>query len=313
MEIKKSYEQVWGIDISKEWLDISIGGKVTRIEQKEESINQFIKENKTEKTTLAVLESTGGYEVLAANCFAKADFVVHIAHPNKVRAYAKARGRLAKTDKLDAKIIEGYGKFIEAEIIHELPSQEQRELNTLSGRLAQLKETHHQESCRLGMATGVEIKRSHKKLIQVLAKEITTIQAKLLNLIQSDEELNKKYKLLCTMKGVGPVLAMTLIAELPELGKIGKKQIAALVGVAPITKESGKYAGKSSTQFGRKQVRKILYMAALVAAHHNKRLKDFYQRLVAKGKLKKVALVAVMRKMLVILNAMVQSNTAFNT
>lgn len=309
----KTYEEVWGIDVSKEWLDISIGGKVVHIDQTQASINKFIKENKTEKSTLAVLESTGGYEVFAANCLAKAGLVVHIAHPNKVRAYAKARGRLAKTDKLDAKILEGYGKFIEPEIIFELPSEQQRELNALSSRLAQLKETHHQESCRLGMATGVEIKRSHKKLIQLLAKEIKTMEVKLLELIRSDEELYKKYKLLCTMKGVGAVLAMTLIAELPELGNIGKKQIAALVGVAPMTQESGKHTGKSVTQWGRQQVRKILYMGALVAAHHNKRFKAFYQRLIAKGKPKKVALIAVMRKMIVTLNAMVQSNTAFNT
>jgi transposase len=308
----KTYEEVWGIDVSKEWLDISIEGKVTRIEQSEENINKFIKENKKEKDTLAVLESTGGYEALAADCFTAVGILVHIAHPNKVRAYAKARGRIAKSDKLDARIIEGYGKFIDPEIIYELPNQRQRELNVLSGRLEQLKEAHHQESCRLGIVKDAFVKTSHTKLIQLLAKEIKVIEAKLLQLIQSDEALTKKYNLLCSMKGVGPVLAMTLIAELPELGRIGKKQIAALVGVAPMTKESGKYAGKSVTQFGRQHVRKILYMAALVAAHHNKRLKEFYQRLLSKGKFKKVALVAVMRKMIVILNAMVQTNTVFN-
>lgn len=307
----KAYEVVWGIDVSKEWLDIAIEGKVARIEQTEKSINKFIKGNKTDKNTLAVLESTGGYELLAVNCFEKAGFVVHVAHPNKVRSYAKARGRFAKSDKLDAKIIEGYGKFIDPKIIYDLPSPEQRELSALSGRLEQLKEAHHQESCRLGMVKELQIKRSHETVMKLLKEEIKIIEAELLNLIKTDEALNKRYELLCSMKGVGKVLAMTLIAELPELGEIGKKQIAALVGVAPMTRESGKCIGKSMTQFGRQHVRKILYMAALVAARYNARLKEFYQRLLAKGKLKKVALVAVMRKMIVILNAMVQSNTVF--
>lgn len=313
MEIK-SYEIVWGIDVSKEWLDISIHGKVKRIDRTEKSLNEFIKKNRvTEKRTLAVMENTGGYELLAVHCLAKAGLVIHVAHPNKVRHYAKAKGRLAKTDKLDARILEGYGRFIDGNTIRDLPSEKERQLGALSGRLAQLKETHHQEYCRLGMATEKIVQRSHKSLLQLLAKQIKAIETQLLGLIQSDELLLKKYELLRSMKGVGPVLAMTLVADLPELGNIGKKEIAALVGVAPMTKESGKYTGKSMTQQGRKSVRKVLYMAALVAARHNDVLKVFYQRLVAKGKLKKVALVAVMRKMIVILNAMVHSNTAFQS
>ena len=307
------YEIVWGIDISKEWLDISIDGKVSRIEQTEKSILAFIKKHKeSDKNTLAVMESTGGYELLAVNCLTKTGFIVHVAHPNKVRDYAKARGHFAKTDKLDAKIIEGYGQFIDPETIYALPSDLERKLNAWSTRLAQLKESYHQECCRLGMVTDKEVKHSHQRLLKVLIKQIDQLEKQLLTLIKANESLNKKYELLRSMKGVGPVLAMTLIAELPELGKINKKEIAALVGVAPLTKESGKKTRKATTQYGRQAVRKVLYMAALVAAHHNAKLKAFYQRLLAKGKLKKVALVAVMRKMIVILNAMLQSNTAFN-
>ena len=139
------------------------------------------------------------------------------------------------------------------------------------------------------------------------------MEATLLRLIESDEALKKRYALLRSMKGVGPTLAMTLLADLPELGKISKKEIAALVGVAPMANESGQQAGRAMIRYGRQSVRKILYMAALVATQHNARLKVFYQHLLAKGKAKKVALVAVMRKMIVILNAMVQSNTAFNS
>lgn len=307
------YEVVWGIDVSKEWLDISIDGKVRRINQADKNIKAFIKQHQEkDKRTLVVLESTGGYEALAVNCLSQAGLVVHVAHPNKVRAYAKARGSLAKTDKLDARLIEGYGRFMDPETIHALPSALERQLNALNARLNQLKEMQHQERCRLGMATDKAIKRSHESLLQGMAKQIQQIEAQLLALIKSDETLHQRYQLLQSMNGVGRVLAMTLLAELPELGKASKKEIAALVGVAPITKESGKRAGKALCQFGRPAIRKVLYMAALSAIRHNRKVRVFYQHLLAKGKLKKVALVAAMRKMMVILNAMVQSNTAFN-
>lgn len=310
--MKTKYEVVWGIDVSKSWLDISIGAQVRRIEQIPQSISDFIKDHLLRgKRTLAVLESTGGYERLAADYLSASGVEVHIAHPNKVRAYAKAKGYLAKTDKLDAKVLEGYGWFIDPEKIRALPSEQERKLRALSTRLAQLKEAHHQECCRLGLSTDQDIKASHQSLLKLLEKQIEKIGAQLLDLIQSNTVLSQKYALLRSMKGVGPVLALTLLAELPELGRVNKKEIAALVGVAPMNRESGKLIGKAHTCYGRESVRKVLYMTALVAARYNARLKAFYQGLLARGKQKKVALVAVMRKMLVILNAMVQSNTAF--
>ena len=314
MEIK--YEVVWGIDVSKDWIDISIDRKVTRVKQTTKEINAFIKDQaEKDKQALAVLESTGGYERLAVSCLVQSGFMVHVAHPNKVRDYAKARGYVAKTDKLDAMIIEGYGRFIDPADLHTLMSEKELKLSDFSARLTQLKVLHHQEACRLGMVLdkkiNKKIKRSHEMLMKVIERQKEEIEAVLLELITSDEALNQKYKLLKSMKGVGPVLAMTLIADLPELGKLNKKEIAALVGVAPMTKESGKFRGKAMTQHGRESVRRVLYMAALVATQHNERFKIFYQKLLAKGKLKKVALVAVMRKMIVTLNAMVQKNTPF--
>jgi transposase len=308
------YEIVWGIDVSKNWLDISIDGQVSRIDQREQAINEFIITNNIKnKAILAVVESTGGYERLVTDCLINQNIVVHVAHPNKVRAYAKARGRLAKTDKLDAIILEGYGKFIDPIIVRELPTPLVQKLSALSSRLGQLKENHHQESCRLGLVTDPWIKQSHQNLLDLLKKEIKKIEAEMLRLIQSDKQLMDKYKLLQTMKGVGPTVALILICDLPELGKCNKKEIAALLGVAPIVKDSGQYKGKAMTQNGRNNVRRTLYMGALVAAQHNHPLKTFYQRLIEKGKPKKVALVAVMRKMIVTLNAMVQSNTAFSS
>lgn len=311
--MEKKYEIFWGIDVSKSWLDISVEGKVSRIEQTAQAIKEFIKAHKQpDKGHLAIVESTGGYELLAVNRLAKAGFIVHIAHPTKVRHYAKAKGYLAKTDKVDARVLESYGHFIEPEAIYDLPSEIERELAALNARLMQLKESYHQECCRLGLASHRLIKASHEKVLALLKKEQARIEEQLLSLIKSHPSLSEKYRLLRSMKGVGPVLAMTLLAELPELGKVDKKGIAALVGVAPLTKESGKKTGKAKTGYGRQSVRKVLYMAALVAAQYNPTLKAFYQQLLARGKVKKVALVAVMRKMLVILNAMLQSKVAFN-
>lgn len=310
VEIK--YEIVWGIDVSKDWIDVSIDKKVTRVNQTAKEIDAFIKDHQDlTKQTLAVMESTGVYERLAVRCLAQSGLIVHVAHPNKVRSYAKARGYLAKTDKLDALIIESYGRFIDPIEIHALMSEKELKLGDFSTRVAQLKMSYHQEMCRAGMVSDKKIKRSHDVLMRVIEKQKKELETELLRLIETDEGLNKKYKLLKSMKGVGPVLAMTLIADLPELGKLNKKEIAALVGVAPMTKESGKFRGKAVTQQGRESVRRVLYMAALVAAYRNDRFKIFYQKLLAKGKVKKVALVAVMRKMIVTLNAMVQTNTPF--
>jgi transposase len=310
--MNKSFHHYWGIDVSKSWLDISINNKVIRIEQTEDEINQFIKDHYQEQT-LVVVESTGGYENLIVRSLDRARMRVHIAHPNKVKAFSRAKGKLAKTDKIDAKILSEYGQFIKEEEIRELPSEKQVYLQDLGARLEQLKEFHHQESCRLGIATGKFIRGSIEMILSSLKGQILLIEQEVMSLITQDVELKEKYDLLRSMKGVGPVLAMSLITSLPELGHANKKEIAALVGVAPITQESGRKIGRATTRYGRNEVRKKLYMGALVASRRSEKFKVFYERLVASGKPKKVALVAVMRKMIVILNAMLQSKTPFFT
>lgn len=306
------FESYWGIDVSKDWLDIAIENQVFQIARREETLLEFVKAHRMpEGSTLVVLESTGGYERLVVQCLALSGMVVHVAHPNKVVAYATAKGRLAKTDKIDAKILCQYGRFIEAHDIKELPSQSQQSLQLYGARLEQLKQMHHQESCRLGQCDFDGVRGSHELMMELLKKQIKEIEGTVMAIIESTPELKEKYLILRSMKGVGPVLAMTLLIDLPELGKANKKEIAALVGVAPITNQSGQRTGKAMTRYGRKEVRKVLYMAALTACRHNSKLKAFYERLVAAGKLKKVALVAVMRKMLVILNAMLHTKTSF--
>lgn len=295
-----------GIDISKEWIDIALNNSVTRLQQDKKEIIHFIKQHiNVPKETLVILESTGGYEQLVAECFNDAGITVHIAHPNKVRDFSKAKGRLAKNDRLDAITLSEYGEFIDPNTIRPLRSKTLMKLNTFNARLAQLKEMHHQEACRLGTVKDLEIQKTHKQMMRLLAKQIAIIEAKMLQVIQSVPELASKHARLQTMVGVGPTLALTLISELPELGNASKKEIAALAGVAPITKDSGKQRGRAMTQNGRNGLRKILYMGALSAIRYDNKMKEFYKRLISLGKAKKVGIVAVMRKMLVTLNAMI--------
>lgn len=301
-----NFKNFCGIDVSKEWLDISFENKVLRVEQNKLQIEKFINKHfKSKDSLLCVLESTGGYEHLVCSCLVAAGISVHVAHPNKVVAFAKAKGRLAKTDSIDSKILQEYGKFIQNNELRVPLSKEQLELQELGARLAQLKINRHQETCRLGTMTSAKVVKSLKAMVKAIDKQIDALEEAILDVIQKDTRLKKQYALLQSMKGVGKVLAMVLITDLPELGSLNKKQIAALVGVAPITKQSGKWHGVARTSHGRATVRKVLYMAALVASKHNDKMRDFYERLVAAGKLKKVALVAVMRRMIVILNAMV--------
>lgn len=308
----KKYQNVWGIDVSKDWIDISINKKVERVLQKRRDMVAFIKKNKLkDQEVLAVLESTGGYERLTSQVLNDAGIIVHIAHPNKARYYAMATQRLAKTDAIDAQVLEDYGRFIDSDNVRPLRSDIEHKLSDVSSRIESLKINRHQEKCRLYTSKCKEIERSHERMIKLLDEQITQLTEFLLSLIKSDEALLQRYTLLKSMKGIGDIVAMTLLADLPELGRLNKKEVAALVGVAPITRESGKKVGHARIRYGRASVRRMLYVAALVAVRFNKRFMAFYNRLVGAGKSKKLALIAVARKMAVILNAMVQTNTVF--
>lgn len=306
------FENCWGVDVSKNWLDIAMGDKVTRIDQTEEAIELFLKESFKSKNTLIVLESTGGYERLAVDCFSKAGMTLHVAHPTKVKSFVRAKGRLAKTDAIDAVLLREYGYFIDPSEIRDLPGKIAQELHSLGSRLEQLKEMHHQESCRLGMVSEQISRQSINFMLDAIKNEIKNIEKEMLVKVNGSQELKEKYDLLRTMKGVGPTLALSLISSLPELGIANKKEIAALVGVAPITNQSGQKTGKAMTRYGRHGIRKILYMGALVACRHNEKFKFFYKKLIEAGKPKKVAIVAVMRKMIVVLNAMIMTKRAFS-
>lgn len=306
------HEGFVGIDVSKEWIDLAYQNVCTRVSQNSVDIDKQLKEIKKLNPHLCIVESTGGYERLIVDRLHAAGLKVHIAHPLKVRHFAKAKGLLAKTDKLDAHMLAAYGFFLgeEARIIE--ADADQRKLLDLQSRCEQLKMTLHAEMCRFATCVCMEVKKDIKESINFLKKRIEKITKEIDLLIDKNDKLKNQKKLLCSMKGVGKITAQTLLIALPELGKLTRKQIAALVGVAPIQQDSGKKRGRARIQQGRGSVRKVLYMAALVAACHNNALKNFYQKLVEGGKPKKVALVAVMRKMLVILNAMMRDNKAWN-
>lgn len=298
-----------GIDVSKKTLDISLSGKHYKINNSNKAILSFIKNNIAgTEISLAVLESTGGYEILAIKLLSEAGIAVHKAHPNKVHAFAKASGHFAKTDKLDAKLLARYASFIyEDDLPCAVFDKKILELQQLRSIERSLEDDLHAYQCRSDHLIGKALAIA-KKQIKHIKNELLKVAKDIEDLIDGDDNLKTKKHLLTSYKGVGKKIANSLITELPELGKLDKKEIASLVGVAPRTHESGQKIGKGHIAGGRFYVRKAIYMAALVAMRYNAKMKKFYDELIAKGKPAKIALVAIMRKIIVCLNAMLKNN-----
>lgn len=307
-----SYQNIIGCDISKEWIDIAIGKKVIRLSQEKQELTKFIQTHlQALADVFVVFENTGGHEKFLESLLRDAGIDFHRAHPNKVFHFAKAHGRLAKTDKIDAKILKDYGEIMRPGATPPR-SENQMQLSSLQGRLGQLKTLHHQEKCRLQSPYLDKVSRgSIKTILRCIEKQIEKLEQESEKLTQSDEALSKKSDLLQSVPGIGPKISAILLGLMPELGTIESRSITALAGLAPLTKESGKRIGYSSIGAGRIGVRKAMYMAALVACRFNKRMEGFYKRLIEKGKKPKVALIAVARKMLTILNAIVTSDRAW--
>lgn len=303
-----------GIDVSKETVDISLMGKHFKIKNSKDDLLFFIEEQIKKHSimpALVCLESTGGYEKKAMRCFQENNIPIHRAHPNKVYAFAKASGHFAKTDKLDAKLLEKYACFVSAD---------QRGDTVLSASVEQiqlLKKTENDFAQdllayknRIKMVEGKSLKYL-KNHIDFLQQKLILIQKDIQKIIDNDFELSRKRDILITHTGIAKKTASVLLAELPELGTLNSKQIACLVGVAPKRFQSGKSDLNGHVSGGRFSVRKALFMVALVASFHDKKMKQFYERLLGAGKPKKVALVAVMRKIIVCLNAMLKNNAPY--
>lgn len=308
-----SYQNIIGCDISKEWIDIAMNKKVIRLSQTKQDLKKFIRTQLHGlENVFVVFENTGGHEKYFESLLRDAHIDFHRAHPNKVFHFARANGRLAKTDKIDAKILKDYG-----EIMRPGPtpprSENQMQLSSLQARLGQLKALHHQEKCRLQSPSLDKVSsESIKTILRCIERQIEKVEQESQKLTRNDEELSKKSDLLQSVPGIGPKISAILLGLMPELGTVENGSIAALAGLAPLTKESGKRIGYSSIGAGRIGVRKAMYMAALVACRFNKKMKGFYERLVEKGKKPKVALIAVARKMLTTLNAIVTSGRAWS-
>jgi len=254
--------------------------------------------------TLVVLEATGGYEAVVVAVLAAAGLPVVVVNPRQVRDFAKATGRLAKTDALDATVLALFGARVQP-VPRPLPDAATQELQALLGRRRQLLDMLHAERQRFAMSHG-RVRADLRSHIHWLEKRLAATNDTLQGLIAASPVWRVQDELLQSVPGVGPALASTLLGLVPELGHLDRRAIAALIGVAPLARDSGTLRGRRTCWGGRAPVRQVLYMAALVAAHWNPALRVFYQRLRAAGKPAKVALTAVARKLLVLLNAILR-------
>lgn len=297
-----------GIDVSKRRLNIATypSNEEWETSNDDEGIAEIVKKMKQRKVELVVLEPTGGYERPLVLALHLAKVRLALINPRMGRDFAKSLGRLAKTDRVDAMMLARYGEATKPEP-RAMPDEASLELEALVLRRRQLVSIKAAEKCRRHTTLDF-LKPEIEAHIRLLEGQIKALEALINKRIKANEEWTARRKLLETVPGVGDVTSSTLVAELPELGLLDKKQIAALVGVAPMNCDSGKYRGKRKIWGGRASVRSALYMAALVAMRCNPVIRKYYQSLMEKGKLFKVAMVACMHKLLGILNAMVANN-----
>ncbi len=298
-----------GIDVAQATLDVALlpSGETWQVANDEPGIRALVTRLQPHAPTLIVLEATGGYERASVAALATAGLPVVVANPRQVRNFARATGQLAKTDTLDAGILARFADRVRP-AVRPLPEPASQELAALLARRRQLLEMLGAERQRLSLAAA-SVRRSLTQHIAWLERQLGRVDDDLDALIQASPLWRAKDDLLQSVPGIGPVASRTLLATLPELGTLSHKQIAALVGVAPLARDSGTLRGKRSVWGGRAVARTALYMAALVASRYNPVLRVFYQRLRAAGKPAKLALIACARKLLTILNAMVRANT----
>ena len=300
-----------GIDVAKAELVVSVLPAAERftVVDDERGVRTLVERLRPIAPTLIVLEATGGYELLAVAGLAAAALPVVVINPRQVRDFAKATGQLAKTDRIDADILARFADVVRPDV-RPIADAAAQELDALLTRRRQLLEMVQAERTRLGQVFGrgkAAVKKSLKHHIVYLERELRMTDTDLAAMIHASPVWRERDELLQSVPGVGPVLSRTLLADLPELGRLSRREIAKLVGVAPLSRDSGTMRGRRFVQGGRATVRAVLYMAALVATKRNVVIRAFYLRLVAAGTPKKLALVASMRKLLTILNVMVRT------
>lgn len=297
-----------GIDVSKATLDVAVSNQkaIKSFTNDEGGIDKIVSYLKGAPPVIVVMEATGGLEKLVAACLTEAGLPVVIVNPRQIRDFARAKGKLAKTDTIDAKIMADFACDIRPEV-RALSDQQTEEIKALMRRHQQVVSMITAESNRLSSANKA-VKPSIQSHIQWLKHQLKDIDKHLEEQIRNSPLWREKDDLLRSVPGVGPVLSLTLLSSLPELGSLNRKQIAALAGIAPLNRDSGIMRGKRTIWGGRPRVRAALYMGTLAATRYNPVIREHYERLVKLGKAKKVALIACMRKLLTILNAMLRDN-----
>jgi transposase len=298
-----------GIDVSKQRLDVHVrpSGEQWSVENDPKGHARLVERLVAMTPTLVVLEATGGYQAAAAAELAANKLAVAVVNPRQVRDFAKATGHLAKTDAIDAAVLAHFAEAVRPEP-RPMPDELTVALHALVTRRRQLIDMRTAESNRLETCRVEQVRRNIKKMIRTLDKQIAEVDDDLDTTIRNSPLWRDRENLLSTVIGVGSTTARTLLTQLPELGRLNRRSIAALVGLAPYNNDSGKWRGKRSIRGGRAEVRAVLYMATVTAAHRNPQIQPLYARLIAAGKKPKVALIACARKLLTILNAMMRTS-----
>lgn len=311
--MEREKEVFVGIDVSKEKLDVAVrpSGELMSFSNDEDGISVMADFIKPFSPLLIVFEATGGLETASVGMLAAKGLPVVVINPRQVRDFAKATGRLAKTDAIDAHVIARFGEAVRPEV-RPLKDEETKRLAALITRRRQIVEMITAEKNRLSRTTPWTLK-DIKNHVAWLEKCLKKADKNLNDLLRKSPVWREKNDILQSTPGVGPVLSMTLLSNLPELGALNRKQIAALVGVAPLNRDSGSFRGKRMIWGGRASIRSVLYMSVTCAIRFNPVIKKFYQRLRDAGKLHKVAMTACMRKLLVILNTMIKNRTCWGT
>jgi transposase len=300
-----------GIDVSKDKLDVAVlGEKQTwQVDNAANGIADLVKQVTDLQPELIVVEATGGYQRHVVEVLFHAGLSVAVVNPVRVRQFARACGMLAKTDKLDAQVLAEFGRRVQPKC-YEGKNEAEKQLSALLVRRKQIEEMLKAEQNRL-RTISPSLRGSVERMIAILKEEKKRLDEQIREVMSEQKAWQEQREILSSAPGVGLVTTATLLADLPELGKMDRKKIAALVGVAPMNHDSGKKRGYRKTKGGRGNVRSVLYMSTLVATRYNPLIRTQYQQLLKRGKLKKVALTACMRKFLIILNAMVRDQQPF--
>jgi len=292
-----------GIDVSKDRLDIAVepDGEIWQATNDLPGITSLVERLLALQPTTVILEATGGFELPLTGALLAACLPVVVVNPRQVRDFARATGQLAKTDAIDARVLARFGGAVRPEL-RPLPDEATQELAALVARRRQLVEMLTAEKNRLRLAARA-VRRDIQQHIRWLERRLSDLDGDLAQQVRSSPSWRERDDLLQSVPGIGPVSSVTFLAQLPELGRLNRKEIAALVGVAPLNRDSGTLRGRRVVWGGRSHVRAALYMATLTATRHNPVIRSFYTRLLAAGKPRKVALVACMRRLLTVLNA----------